>query len=354
MNLLNNLKILDFTTLLPGPYATWMLAEMGAEVLKISAPGRKDLVLDSEPLAKNGLSANRAWLNNKKKEIFLNLKEEASQKEIIRLIKEEGYNCIIEQFRPGVMAKFGLAYEDIKKVQSDILYLSLTGYGQNGPYKDRAGHDINFLALSGIMGHSGRKDGGPVLYGMQVADMAAAQNAIIGILAALNKRNATGNGSYIDVSILDSVIAYNTMTGAGLMMTGMNPGREENSLNGGSLYDFYQTKDDKYLSFGALEPKFFEKFCKLIGKEEWIVAGCLCPDYKEKKEVLREIFKEKTRDEWVNIFDGADCCIEPVLDLKEALLTSKNTKLRKTIETINIDGEDICVYTNPIKFKWNY
>lgn len=351
MNLLNNLKILDFTTLLPGPYATWMLAEMGAEVLKISAPGRKDLVLDSEPFAKNGLSANRAWLNNKKKEIFLNLKEETSQKEIIRLIKEEGYNCIIEQFRPGVMDKFGLAYEDIKKVQSDILYLSLTGYGQDGPYKDRAGHDINFLALSGIMGHSGRKDGGPVLYGMQVADMAAAQNAIIGILAALNKRNATGNGSYIDVSILDSVIAYNTMTGAGLMMTGMNPGREENFLNGGSLYDFYQTKDNKYLSFGALEPKFFEKFCKLIGKEEWIVSSCLCPDYKEKKEVLREIFKGKTRDEWVNIFDGADCCIEPVLDLKEALLNSKNTKIRNTVKTINIDGEDICVYTNPIKFK---
>lgn len=351
MNLLDNLKILDFTTLLPGPYATWMLAEMGAEVLKISAPNKTDLILDSEPKTKNGLSANRAWLNNKKKEIFLNLKEEASQKEIFRLIKEEEYNCIIEQFRPGVMAKFGLAYGDIKEVQSDIIYLSLTGYGQDGPYKDRAGHDINFLALSGIMGHSGRIDEGPVLYGMQVADMAAAQNAIIGILSALNKRNLTGNGSYIDVSILDGVIPYNTMTGTGLMMTGMNPGREENSLNGGSLYDFYQTKDDKYLSFGALEPKFFEKFCKLIGKEEWIVAGCLCPDYKEKKEILREIFKEKTRDEWVNIFDGADCCIEPVLDLKEALLTSKNTKLRKTIETINIDGEDICVYTNPIKFK---
>lgn len=351
MNLLTDLKILDFTTLLPGPYATWMLSEMGAHILKISAPGRKDLVLDSEPKTQNGLSANRAWLNNKKKEIFLNLKEEAGKKEIIRLIKEEGYNCIIEQFRPGVMAKFGLDYEDIKEIQDDIIYLSLTGYGQDGPYKDKAGHDINYLALSGLMSYSGRKETGPVLYGMQIADIASAQNSVIGILAALNKRNSTGDGTYIDVSILDSVIPFNAMAGVGAMMSGNNPKREEDFLNGGSLYDFYQTKDNKYLSFGGLEPKFFERFCKIIGKEEWVEKGCVCPDFKEKKEVLRKIFKKKTRDEWTLIFKDADCCVEPVLDLKEALLEDKNTKIRKSINTIDIDGEQIKVYSNPIKFE---
>lgn len=351
MNLLDNLKILDFTTLLPGPYATWMLGEMGAHILKISAPGRKDLVLDSEPKTQNGLSANRAWLNNKKKEIFLNLKEEAGKKEVFRLIKEEGYNCIIEQFRPGVMAKFGLAYEDVKEIQDDIIYLSLTGYGQDGPYKDKAGHDINYLALSGLMSYSGRQETGPVLYGMQIADIASAQNSVIGILAALNKRNETGLGTYIDVSILDSVIPFNAMAGVGAMMSGNNPKREEDFLNGGSLYDFYQTKDNKYLSFGGLEPKFFERFCKIIGKEEWVEKGCVCPDFKEKKEVLRKIFKKKTRDEWTLIFKDADCCVEPVLDLKEALLEDKNTKIRKSINTIDIDGEQIKVYSNPIKFE---
>lgn len=351
MNLLDNLKILDFTTLLPGPYATWMLGEMGAHILKISAPGRKDLVLDSEPKTQNGLSANRAWLNNKKKEIFLNLKEEAGKKEIIRLIKEEGYNCIIEQFRPGVMANFGLAYEDVKEIQDNIIYLSLTGYGQDGPYKDKAGHDINYLALSGLMSYSGRQETGPVLYGMQIADIASAQNSVIGILAALNKRNETGLGTYIDVSILDSVIPFNAMAGVGAMMSGNNPKREEDFLNGGSLYNFYQTKDNKYLSFGGLEPKFFERFCKIIGKEEWVEKGCVCPDFKEKKEVLRKIFKEKTRDEWTLIFKDADCCVEPVLDLKEALLEDKNTKIRKSINTIDIDGEQIKVYSNPIKFE---
>lgn len=351
MNLLADLKILDFTTLLPGPYATWMLGEMGAHVLKISAPGKKDLVLDSKPKTQNGLSANRAWLNNKKNEIFLNLKDQAGRKEILRLINEEGYNCIIEQFRPGVMAKFGLAYEDIKEIQDDIIYLSLTGYGQDGPYKDKAGHDINYLALSGLMSYSGRKETGPVLYGMQIADIASAQNSVIGILAALNKRNSTGKGTYIDISILDSVIPFNAMAGAGAMMDGINPQREEDFLNGGSLYDFYQTKEGKYISFGALEPKFFERFCKIIGKEEWIEAGCVCPDFKEKKEVLREIFMEKTRDEWTQIFKDADCCVEPVLNLKEALIDNKNAKIRNTIKTIEIAGEEIKVYANPIKFK---
>ena len=351
MNLLTDLKILDFTTLLPGPYATWILGEMGAHVLKISAPGKKDLVLDSKPKTQNGFSANRAWLNNKKKEIFLNLKDQTGRKEILRLIKEEGYNCIIEQFRPGVMAKFGLAYEDVKEIQDDIIYLSLTGYGQDGPYKDKAGHDINYLALSGLMSYSGRQETGPVLYGMQIADIASAQNSVIGILAALNKRNSTGKGTYIDVSILDSVIPFGAMAGAGAMMDGVNPERESDFLNGGSLYDFYQTKDDKYLSFGALEPKFFERFCGVIGKEEWIEAGCVCPDFKEKKEVLRKIFMEKTRDEWTQIFKDADCCVEPVLDLKEALIEDKNAKIRNTIKTIEIAGEEIKVYANPIKFK---
>lgn len=351
MKLLENLKILDFTTLLPGPYATWMLAEMGADVLKISAPDRTDLVLESSPKTEKGLSANRAWLNNRKKEIFLNLKEESGKNEIIRLIKEEGYNCIIEQFRPGVMAKFCLSYEEIKAIKDDIIYLSLTGYGQDGPYKDKAGHDINYLALSGLMSYSGRKSTGPVLYGMQIADIASAQNSVIGILAALNKRNATGEGTYIDVSILDSVIPFNAMAGAGSMMNGINPERAEDFLNGGSLYDFYETKDNKYLSLGALEPKFFGRFCKIIDKEEWIEEGCACQDFLEKKAILREIFREKTRDEWMEIFKDTDCCIEPVLNLKEALVDNENTKIRKTIKTVNINGEEINVYSNPIKFK---
>lgn len=201
------------------------------------------------------------------------------------------------------------------------------------------------------MGHSGRSNQGPVLYGVQVADMASAQNAIIGILAALNKRNQTGEGSFVDVSILDSVIPYNTMAGAASMMENKNETREGNSLNGGSLYDFYQTKDGKYYSFGALEPKFFETFCKIIGKEEWMEAGCVCEDYKEKKKELADIFRSKARAEWEEILKDADCCVEPVLELNEVLLASENTVARESVKTVEIAGEKVKVYNNPIKFK---
>ena len=351
MKLLSDLKILDFTTLLPGPYATWLLSEMGAEVLKISAPNKTDMVLELGPKTKSGVTANRAWLNHNKRECFIDLKSEDGKDQLRNLIKNEGYNCIIEQFRPGVMDKLGFGYEDVKAISKDIIYLSLTGYGQTGPYKDKAGHDINYLALSGIMSYSGRNDQGPVLYGMQIADIVSAQNAVIGILAAHNKRNLSGKASYIDVSILDSIIPFNAMSGVGTMMDKINPKRENEWLNGGSLYDFYKTKDEKYISLGCLEGKFFKNFCQVMGHEDWIEAGCVCKDFSEKKEILREEFKTKTRDEWVKIFSGKDACLEPVLTAKEALLESENSKIRESVKTITVDGEEVQVYGNPIKFK---
>ena len=349
--MLKDLKILDFTTLLPGPFATWQLAEMGAKILKISAPNKPDLVLELGPNTPNGVNANKVWLQNKKKEIFIDLKDPKGKEKIKRLILDEGYNVIIEQFRPGVMGKFGLSYEDVKEFKEDIIYVSLSGYGQTGKYKDRAGHDINYLALSGLMSYSGRKEGGPVLNAMQIADIVSSKDAIIGILAAHNKRKETGEGSFIDIGILDGMIPFHAMTGAGVLVEPEDPRRESQWLNGGSLYDFYETKEGGYMSMGALEPKFWKIFCTEIGKEEWIEAGCVCDDAQEKKIELREIFKEKTRDEWVDIFGDKDCCVEPVLTATETLLKDENTKQRELVQTINYDGEKVKVYGNPIKFK---
>lgn len=351
MKLLEDLKILDFTTLLPGPFATWLLGEMGANVLKISAPNKPDMVLVSEPKTKSGMTANRAWLNNRKQEIFLDLKSEDGRNEVKRLLVEEGYNCIIEQFRPGVMDRLGLGYDVVKEISKDIIYLSLSGYGQDGPYRDKGGHDINYLSLAGVMSYSGRTDQGPVLYGMQIADVASAQNAVIGILAANNKRHLTGEGSYVDVSILDSVIPFNTMSGAGTMMNGINPARESDWLNGGSLYDFYETSDKQYMSVGSLEPKFFKALCEVMGHEDWIAKGCVCDDFVEKKEILRAEFKTKTRAEWEEIFSKVDACVEPVLMADEALINSENSKVRKSVKYIELNGEKILTYGNPIKFK---
>ena len=254
MECLDDLKILDFSTLLPGPFASLQLADMGAEVLKISSPSKYDLVLDSELVEKN-LSSSQAWLGRNKKTMALNLKTPEAIKIIKKLILE--YDILIEQFRPGVMEKLGLSYDTLKKINPRLIYCSLTGYGQTGPYRNRAGHDINYLSLSGNMGYSGKKEIGPVLTNMQIADLASgAMNSIIGILAALHHRERTGLGQHIDISMLDGVVALHAIEGNRFLTTGETPQREEELLNGGSFYDFYPTKDGRYISLGALEPKF--------------------------------------------------------------------------------------------------
>ncbi len=351
MNLLEDLKILDFTTLLPGPYASWQLAEMGAKVLKITAPNRVDLVTEMKPKNESGVSANEAWFNNKKTEIKLDLKSEDGISKVKRLIEEEGYNCIMEQFRPGTMAKFGLDYENIKKIKEDIIYLSLTGYGQDGPYKDKAGHDINYLALSGIMSFSGSKEEGPKLTGTQIGDIASSLNSVIGILAAHSSRKSTGKGAYIDIGILDSLIPLNSMLGAASLMDNKNPEPECHWLNGGGLYDFYKTKDNRYISVGSVEPKFFKTFLETMGHKDWLdqnidisVSGCY-------KETLKEDFKEKTLDEWLEIFKDKDCCVEPVLNVTQALKNSENAKERSQIDLVEVKNSKVLTYKNPIKFN---
>ncbi len=360
--MLRNLKVLDFTTLLPGPYATFLLASMGAKVTKVSAPGKFDLVLEGGPRASNGETANRIWLHHHKEEIFVDLKSDEGLTKILNMLKAGEYNCIFEQFRPGVMEKLGLGYETVKKLVPDIVYVSISGYGQEGTYAHRAGHDINYLALSGSMSYSGRVSHGPELYGMQVADIAASQNAVIGALAAHNQRMLTGEGAHVDVAILDSAIPFNAMSGAGAMLSRENPERENQLLNGGSLYDFYPTSDGGYMSVGALEPKFWEEFCRVMGHLDWIEAGCACEDFQEKKAILREEFGMHTRAYWSEIFAGVDACVEPVLSVTEALLDWENARERGSVvnvaaeESIFKDGkkyaeDEIWIYGNPIKFR---
>lgn len=331
---------------------------MGAEVLKISAPNKEDLVLAGGPgvFREDGswISANRAWLMHGKGERLLNLKSEEGVAEVKRLILEEGYNCIVEQFRPGTMERLGLGYEDIKSLAPDIIYASLSGYGQTGPYSNRAGHDINYLSLSGVISYSGRIEEGPTLYGLQIADIVSAQNTVIGILAGHARRLAAksgaptgeGRGCHIDISILDGVVPMNAMAGVGALMSGRDPEREGDWLNGGSCYDFYETADGQYMSVGALEPKFWQNFCLAMGHEDWIEAGCVCADFREKKQILRAEFKKRTRGEWTALFQKTDACVEPVLSVTEAL-HSENARARGWL----IEQNGIEHYDLPIRFS---
>ncbi len=342
MNALSNLKILDFTTLLPGPFATMQLADMGADVIKVSSPSKYDLVLESEPKI-GEKSANLLWLNRNKKTLALNLKTKEAIDIVKDLIKE--YDILVEQFRPGVMEKLGLGYEELKEINPRLIYCSITGYGQTGPMSMKAGHDINYLAKSGMMSFSGRKDEGPVLYGTQIADIAVgSMNSVIGILAAANYRNQTGQGQHIDISMMDGLLQMNSLIGSQYLGGGELPQREGELLNGGSNYDFYETKDGRYFSVGSLEPKFWKEICQTLGIEAEAATDLSV------KDEIREKFLEKDFDEWVEIFKDKDACVEPVLNLKEAV-EDPHVKERGLIVELDVDGEKVKQFASPIVFS---
>ena len=337
MGSLDGLKVLDFSTLLPGPYATLMLADMGAEVLKVSSASKPDIVLDYPPfIGDTGISACQAWLGRNKKTMFLNLKTEEGKAVVKELIKE--YDIVLEQFRPGVMDKLGLGYE---AVNPGVIYCSLTGYGNSGPLKMAAGHDINYMSRSGIISHAGRKEGGPSLMNFQIADIAVGSlNSVIGILAAVNYRRNTGKGQFIDVAMMDGCVPFNSLDGAGFLVSGEEPKREGERLNGGSMYDYYETKDGQYMSVGSLEPKFWKDFCMAIGRED-LIEGTVWPEnIAEVKAEIRGIFKTKTRDEWVEVFSHYDACVQPVLNLREALLEDEQVKDRKMVVDVDLPLHD--------------
>ena len=344
MGSLDDLKILDFSTLLPGPYATLMLADMGAEVLKISSASRPDIVLDYPPfIGDTGVSASQAWLGRNKKTMFLNLKTGEGKAVVKELVKE--YDIVLEQFRPGVMEKLGFGYEDLKAVNPKLIYCSLTGYGQTGPLRDAAGHDINYMSRSGIISQAGRRESGPSLMNFQIADIAVgSMNSVIGILAAVNYRKNTGKGQYIDVAMMDGCVPFNSLDGAGFLVSGKEPKREGERLNGGCIYDFYETKDGEYLSVGSLEPQFWSRFCTAIGREDLIEGTVYPPNIDEVKAEIRGILKTKTRDEWVEVFSHYDACVQPVLNLKEALLEDEQVKEREMVVDVKLPlHEDVSV-----------
>ena len=348
---LTHLKILDFSTLLPGPYASLVLTDLGADTLRVVSGSRPDIATLMPPfLPGTDISANAAWLGRGKRSITLNLKKAPAVTIIKELIAE--YDILLEQFRPGVMQRLGLGYEDLRTINPGLIYCSLTGYGQEGPYAQRAGHDINYLARSGLMSHSGTKAHGPVLTGMQIADMAAgSNNTIIAILAAVLHRNHTGKGQYIDISMRDGVVPFNGMAGAAALVNDLHPVREGEVLNGGSLYDFYKTKDNEYLSFGGLEPQFFTAFCKTIGCPDLIKGGVMADDMNQVKLRVRKTIKTKTRKEWEEAFKNVDACVEPVLTLAETLNSPDIIKRGLVVDVELPGGGTVRQLGTPMRFS---
>ena len=350
---LAGLKVLDFSTLLPGPFATLILADLGAEVIHVESPTRVDLVRVMPPYA-NGQATAHAYLNRNKQSLTLDLKNPKSIEKVKALLGE--FDIVVEQFRPGVMQRFGLGYEDLKAINPRLIYCSITGYGQTGSHKDRAGHDINYVSLAGIAGHSGRQDSGPPAMGIQVADVAGGSlHAVIGVLAAVIERGRSNEGQHIDISMTDCAFTLNNMAASAQVAGGEDQAAEKATLNGGSYYDYFKTSDDRYISIGSLEPQFMMGLSAALDLPLLAQKGSSMFDdeRQEVKQAVRDAIAAQSFDHWTQVFKNLDVCVEPVLSLKEAS-TSQLAQDRGWIVEVPLSADDQSTQKQlacPIKFS---
>ena len=348
---LASLKVLDFSTLLPGPFASLLLADMGAEVLRIESPTRMDL-LRVLPPHDRGVSASHAYLNRNKRSLALDLKRPEALEVVRQLLQE--HDILLEQFRPGVMERLGLGYEALKAINPRLIYVSITGYGQTGPYKDRAGHDINYLALAGLASQTGRRDQGPLPLGIQAADIAGGSlHGVIGLLAAVIARQHSGQGQHLDISMTDCVFSLNAMAGAGYLACGVEPGMEQQALNGGSFYDYYRSRDGRWLSVGSLEPVFMQQLCQALGRPELAALGLSpVPEQQQAlKQALQIEFEKHDFAELCQLFAGLDACVEPVLSLAEAVQHPQLQARQLVSQVPREDGSLQAQIACPLKFS---
>ena len=308
--------VLDLTRLLPGPYASRLLAELGAEVIKIEDPNGGDYARWFPPLVgEPPVSGIFRELNAGKKSVALDLKQPPARMAFQRLAAKA--DVIVETFRPGVMTRLGLDPAELMKANPRLVYCAITGFGQTGPDALRAGHDIGYLARSGALGLSGSAER-PVVPGVQVADQSAAFAAVAGVLAALLERERTGEGTFVDIALTESASAMASAS-FGQLHGGADVVRGREMLDGSRpCYSIYRTKDDRFLAVGALEPKFWSAFLGALGLEELMGSAMDVGEAGERvKARIQAVLETKTQAEWTEVFREVEACVEPVLDLAE-------------------------------------
>jgi crotonobetainyl-CoA:carnitine CoA-transferase CaiB-like acyl-CoA transferase len=320
---LAGIKVLDLSSLLPGSLCTQMLADLGADVLKIENPRAADGFRKTPPLVRT-LGSYYHMINRNKKAMTLNLREPDGRDIFLKLVPRA--DVLLETLRPGGMARMGLAYEDLKIINPRLIYCSLTGFGQDGPYRDEATHDINVLAIAGILDLLADRGGRPVVPGVQFAGAGGgSQNAAIGIMASLFRRERTGAGQYIDVALLDGVTPFLGLAMSTYLATGEVPRGGETLVGGGyAFYNVYETADRRYIALGCLEEKFWQEFCRAIGRED-LAADQYATGQRQDEIVaeVRRIMLQKTRREWLDLLSGCETCVSPVNSLEEALQDSQ-------------------------------
>ncbi|OQW98211.1 MAG: carnitine dehydratase [Desulfobacteraceae bacterium A6] len=336
---LSGIKVIDMSRLLPGPYCSMILADHGARVIAI----------ENKRFLADGLFFDP--VNRNKEHISLNLKTEEGKEIFFKLIKDA--DVFMEGFRPGVAGKLGIDYESVRKVNPVIIYCSITGYGQTGPYRDRVGHDANYLSISGVLDIIGEKDRAPAIPGVQIADIAGGgMNAAIGILLALFAREKTGAGQYIDISMTDSMVSFLPVPLFFRQITGQVTNRGDSFLSHRyACYNTYETADGRYISIGAVENRFWKRLCEIMG-----VPGYAPLQYDETRraeitEFMRTAFRKKTLAEWEIILSSEDVCWGRVQNLSEVLEDPLFAEREMVIEFTSKDGKKSKALGIPVKLS---
>lgn len=316
---LDGIKVLDLTRLLPGPMCTLHLADLGADVIKIEHPVDLDPAR-RDPTGQRAMSALFHSLNRNKRAVTLDLRAPEGVEILLQLVEQA--DVLVEGFRPGVMDRLGLGPEVVQGRNPALIYASITGYGQDGPWRDKAGHDINFCATAGLLDQVGEADGPPSLGNFQIADLAGgALSGAVAILAALVGRARSGRGERLDVSMTDCTLAHAVLPLAQSHLLGQAPPRGLDMLTGGlACYAVYRAADDRYLAVGALERKFWDAVCEGLGrpdlKDRHLAIG---PAAAALKAEVAALFAAAPLAHWAAVFAELDACVTPVLTLDEAL-----------------------------------
>ncbi len=318
---LSGIRILDLSRLIPGPQASQMLADLGADVIKIEEPGIGDYMRATPPYGPGGMSLYYHAFNRNKRSMTLNLKIAEGREIFLRMVRKA--DVVLESFRPGVMERLGLGYPQLKEIAPHLIYCAISGYGQDGPYSQRAGHDLNYAGYAGLLYYNRAPDGEPAMPPTQFGDLVGGSSmAVIGIMAALLERTQTGEGRLIDVSMTEGVLSLLPLAATTYLNSGEAPLPGRSTLDGGlPCYNIYETKDGKHITLAALEPKFWHTFCTRVGHLELLPFHTpVGPEEREQAmHILRSIFKNKTRDEWVAELGDIDACVGPVYSIDEAV-----------------------------------
>jgi alpha-methylacyl-CoA racemase len=351
---LEGIRVLDLSRLLPGPFCSLLLADFGADVIKVEDTGMGDYVRWATPrfdgVEDTAAGAFFLALNRNKRSVRVDLKAEAGREVLLRLARDA--DVLLESFRPGVMDRLGVGYERLREENPGLVYCAISGYGQDGPYRDRPGHDMNYLGLAGVLGLTGERDGPPVQAAAQIADIGGgAQMAAFAILAALRERDRSGEGQLVDVSMTDGALSWMTMMAARVFAGDAVPRRGGLELAGRIICYRPYACADGWVTLGALEPKFWQAWCRGVGREDLIERQFDPPGSDAHREV-EAIFRARTRAEWQAFAGEHDCCLEPVLEMDE-VLDSELVRAREMVVELDQPGasEPVRALGVPVKLS---